>query len=118
MSFRGGSISFGYLYSERELRSAGEVSTNDKLAVFHARLDCGPRRYIFPFAVEAKRGATMRQVRNPSIIGASGESTKIAACLLERGGLETAVPREDFPKENTRECWDISGRNRLTSSRE
>jgi hypothetical protein len=38
--------------------------------------------------------------------------------LAERGGLETAVSREDFPKENTRERWAISGRNRLASSRE
>jgi hypothetical protein len=32
--------------------------------------------------------------------------------LLEQGGLETSVSREVFPKENTRECWDISCRNR------
>jgi len=35
------------------------------------------------------------------------------------GGIrETSVSREIFRKENTRRCWDISCRNRLTSSRE
>src|ERR1019366_1013134 len=33
--------------------------------------------------------------------------------VAERGGFEPPVSREVFRKENTRECWDISGRDRL-----
>jgi hypothetical protein len=33
--------------------------------------------------------------------------------VAERGGFEPPVSREVFPKENTRECWDILGRNPL-----
>src|SRR5208337_2877020 len=43
---------------------------------------------------------------------------KIADWPPEQGGFEPSVSREVFAKENTRECWDISGRNRLASRRE
>jgi hypothetical protein len=35
--------------------------------------------------------------------------------MVERGGFEPPVSREVFRKENTRECWDILGRNPLAS---
>src|ERR1019366_9161299 len=53
-----------------------------------------------------------------SIFYLFAENAEIADWLAERGGFEPPVSREVFPKENGRECWDISGRNRLTSSRE
>ena len=43
---------------------------------------------------------------------------KLADWMVEQGGFEPSVSREVFPKENTRECWDISDRNRLASFRE
>jgi hypothetical protein len=48
-----------------------------------------------------------------SIVGALGESTKIADWLAERGGFETAVSRETVAQENLGEYW---GNFRLKSA--
>jgi hypothetical protein len=39
----------------------------------------------------------------------AGESPKIAAWLLEQGGLETSVSREPFAKENLANIGKIAG---------
>jgi hypothetical protein len=56
---------------------------------------------------------------NCATIRDCGENiSDLADSVAERGGFEPPVSREVFPKENTRECWDISRRTRLTASRE
>jgi hypothetical protein len=64
-------------------------------------------------------GRNSTRVDDPSRFATgSGDNAFRYDWLVERGGFEPPVSREVFPKENTRECWDISRRTRLTASRE